>query len=210
MRDEPDFPLKWDAVRAAPLSDLHAELRTWLQRAQPTCLLHPHGFYVVLLGRTDSEEWRLHHWPLGKRSVTGMPAFIHTHNCSVESRILKGQLTNVSHDVSRVGTGGQPLYEVEYAGDRYAAATSNALRKTATLVLTTIRQQITYCSGDTYHVDCDAYHEACVSELDATSTLVCMHGRKSSPVMVVGLDGYPDEIKFTRIEHGSLNFEEWL
>jgi len=44
-------------------------------------------------GRTQSEEWRLHFWHKGPRVVIGMPAFIHTHNCHVESRILKGQIT---------------------------------------------------------------------------------------------------------------------
>ncbi|AQH01531.1 hypothetical protein A9R05_22225 [Burkholderia sp. KK1] len=210
MCDKLDFPLKWDYVRAAPLADLQISLRTWLQRVKPACLLHPHGFYVVLLRRADGEEWRLHYWPRGKRLVTGMPAYIHTHNCHVESRILKGRLSNSLHDVSSVETGGQPLYKVNYAGDRYVAATSNSLQRTAARVLTRVRQEDTYCIGDMYHVERDAYHEARVSEQDATSTLVCMHERRPSPVMVVGLDGYPDEIKFTRAEQGTLDFGEWV
>ncbi len=205
-----DVPLEWSRVRAEPLPALRSAVKTWLMRESPTCLIHPHGFYVVLLGRTETEEWRLHLWPNGPRIATGMPAFIHTHNCHVESRILKGQITNVLYNVSTDSTGCQPLYEVDYSGDRYAAATSNRLRKTATRVHVAIQRRDTYTCGDTYNVERNAYHEAVVSDRDLTSTLVCMHGRSSDSVMVVGLDGYPQTIAFTRAEYRALDFAEWL
>jgi hypothetical protein len=204
------FPLEWNRVRAEPLPALRAAVKAWLTRENPTCLIHPHGFCVALLGRTETEEWRLHLWPQGPRVVTGMPAFIHTHNCHVESRILKGQITNILYDVAADSTGGQPLYETDYGGDRYAAATSNILRKTATRVQATIQRRGTQTCGDTYHVERYVYHEAVVSDRDATSTLVCMHGRSPGPVMVVGLDGYPETIAFTRAEYRALDFAEWL
>jgi len=139
--------------------------------------MHPHGFHVVLLYRTDSEEWRFHFWPQGPRLIAGMPAFIHTHDRHVESRILQGQLTNVLYDVAAVPAGGQPLYKVRYSGDRYASATSNFLRKTTTRVQPTIRRRDDMGRGDTYHVERHAYHEAVVPEQLATSTLVCMRAR---------------------------------
>ncbi len=204
------FPLEWNRVRAEPLPTLRAAVMTWLVRENPTCLIHPHGFFVVLLGRTETEEWRLHFWPRGPRAVSGMPAFIHTHNCHVESRILKGQITNVLYNVATAATGDQPLYEVSYGGDRYAAATSNTLRKTAARVKATIQRKCTLTCGETYHVERHAYHEAVVSDRDITSTLVCMHGRSSGAVAVVGIDGYSDTVTFTRTEHHALNFAEWL
>lgn len=205
-----DVTLEWSLVRTEPLPALQSAVKAWLMRERPTCLRHPHGFYVVFLGRTETEEWRLHFWPKGPRIVTGMPAFIHTHNCHIESRILKGQITNILYSVSADSTGCHPLYEVDYSGDRYAAATSNQLRKTATRVHVAIQQQDTYRCGDTYNVECNAYHEAVVSDRDFTSTLVCMHGRSKSSVMVVGLDGYPQTIVFTRAEYRALDFAEWL
>ncbi len=205
-----DIPMEWGRVREEPLAALQCAVKAWLMRESPNCLIHPHGFYVVLLGRTETEEWRLHFWPHGPRIVTGMPAFIHTHNCHVESRILKGQITNILYNVSADSTGCQPLYEVDYSGDRYAAATSNRLRKTATRVHVAIQQRDTYTCGDTYNVERNAYHEAVVSDRDFTSTLVCMHGRSTDSVMVVGLDGYPQTIAFTRAEYRALDFAEWL
>lgn len=204
------FPLEWNSVRALPLPALQAGLQTWAMRENPTCLMHPHGFYVTLLGRTATEEWRLHFWPQGPRRVTGMPAFIHTHNCHVESRIIKGQVTNIVYEVVADSTGGQPLYEVDYGGDRYAATSSNVLRKTGTRVEAIIRRQDTHTCGETYHIERYAYHEAVVSDEDATSTLVCMHGRSPGSVMVVGLDGYPETIAFTRAEYRALDFAEWF
>ena len=172
--------------------------------------MHPHGFYVVLLSRTDTEEWRFHFWPKGVRLITGMPAFIHTHDRHVESRILQGQLTNILYDVRAVSTDGQPLYAVEYAGDRYASATSNCLRQTTTRVEANVLRRDTVRCGGTYHVERHAYHEALVPEQLATSTLVCMHGQVPGSVMVVGLDGYPKTIAFRRSEHYARTFADCL
>ncbi|MGC2782639.1 MAG: hypothetical protein WA397_02150 [Roseiarcus sp.] len=204
------FPLTLDHVRAAPVPALLAAVKTWLERENPICLMHPHGFYVVLLGCTETEEWRFHFWPKGPRAVAGMPAFIHTHDRHIESRILQGQLTNILYDVASVATGGQPLYEVAYGGDRYESATSNFLRLTTTRVQSNIRHHDTMGCGDTYHVERHAYHEVAVPEQLATSTLVCMHGRSPGAVMVVGLEGYPDMIAFRRAEHRALAFAERL
>lgn len=204
------FPLEWTRIRAQPLPALKVALQTWLRLENPVCLIHPHGFFIALLGRSETEEWRLHFWPRGPRIVAGIPAFIHTHSCHVESLILKGKLTNVSYSVVAVPTGGVPLYEVNYGGDRYAVATSNLLRKTGDRVQATVQHQRVLTCGDTYHVERFTYHEAVVSDQDATSTLVCMHGRSSGAVTVVGMDGYPETVAFTRSEYRALDFAEWL
>lgn len=210
MLAELDITLEWSRIRTEPLPALRTAVKTWLTKASPPCLIHPHGFYVVLLGRTDTEEWRLHFWPKGPRIVTGMPAFIHTHNCDIESLILKGQITNIQYNVSAHSSGGQPLYEVNYGGDRYAAATSNYLVKTATRVQVTIQRRDTYTCGENYNIERNSYHEAVVSDRDVTSTLVCMHRRSADSVMVVGLDGYPQTIAFTRPEYRAIDFAELL
>jgi hypothetical protein len=191
MSAELGFPLSLDYVNTAPAHTLLESVKTWLQRKNPVCLIHPHGFYVVLLDRMEAEEWRFHFWPKDPRAITGMPAFIHTHDCHVESRLLHGQLTNIVYDVDAVPICGQPLYEVSYGGDRYAPATSNFLRLTTTRVQPTIRRRHSMERGDRYHVERHAFHEAVVPEQQATSTLVCVHGRSPGPVRVVGFDGYP-------------------
>ena len=204
------FPLTINHVRAAQVPALLAAVKTWLERENPVCLVHPHGFYVVLLDRNETEEWRFHFWPRGLRAAVGMPAFIHTHDRHVVSRVLQGQLTNILYDVSTVPTGGQPLYEVGYGGDRYASATSNFLRRTPTRVKPTMLRRDTIGRGYTYVVKRHAFHEAVVPHQLATATLVCMRGRSLGPVMVVGLNGYPDAIAFTRVELNASTFTDML
>ena len=172
--------------------------------------MHPHGFYVVLLGRNAMEEWRFHFWPNGPRAIVGMPTFIHTHDRHVESRILQGQLTNVVYRATSVSTGGQPLYEVSYGGDRYALATSNLLQKTNTRVQPVIQRRETMGCGDLYHIERHSYHEAVISEQLTTATIVCMYKRSPGAVMVIGLDGYPETIAFKRAAHYALPLAEQL
>lgn len=210
MHADLGFPLTLSYVRRTPAAFLLAAVKEWLERENPTCLVHPHGFYVALLGRTETEEWRFHFWPKGFRTVTGMPAYIHTHDRHVESRVLQGRITNTLYDVAAVPTGGQPLYEVSYDGDRYVSATSNFLRQTATRVQPIIRRRYTVACGETYHIERHAYHEAEVSEQLATATLVCMYRRLPGAVMVVGLDGYPETVAFVRTEKRALSFVEQL
>ncbi len=195
------FPLTREYVRDAPVSVLRRAVKSWMESTNPTCLLHPHGFYIVLLGRNETQEWRFHYWPPGSPNTLGMPARIHTHDRHVESRILQGTLTDIQYQVATTTAGGQPLYEVLYEGDRYSQTTSNILRRTATRVISTVKQSTSMQSGETYQIECHAYHEAVVPQHVATSTLVCMHGHLPGSVNVIGLDGYPEIISFQRTEH---------
>jgi hypothetical protein len=204
------FSLTRDHVRTTPAPILLAAVKKWLERENPICLMHPHGFYVVLLGRNETEEWRFHFWPKGSRTIAGMPAFIHTHDRHIESRILQGQLTNILYDLITVPAGGQPLYQVSYDGDRYASATSNFLRQTTTRVQPIIRNRYTMGCGDMYHIERHVYHEAAVPVQLATATLVCMHGHSPGSVMVIGLNGYPETIAFRRVERRVLDIAEQL
>ncbi|MGQ0280267.1 hypothetical protein ACT17R_16635 [Sphingopyxis sp. Q841] len=108
------------------------EIRDWLAEQNLPCLRHPHGFYVALLARDDDEEWRFHLWPKEQRIITGMPAFIHTHDCHVASRVLAGRLTNITYEAIEVPIGGAPLYRVGYSADRYLGDTKNWIEKLVT------------------------------------------------------------------------------
>lgn len=200
MPAEPPPFLTYERLRSMPATGILVELKTWLARVNPISLLHPHGFHVVLLSRTEGEEWRFHLWPQGPRVVAGMPAFIHTHDRHVDSWILQGRLKNIMYAVSTVSAGGRPLYEVGYAGDRYQASTSNALRRTELRVRTDVLSEATMEPGDTYRVNHHDYHEAIVPEDCCTATLVRMSDRAPGAVRVIGLDGYPEEFAFRRAE----------
>lgn len=210
MHADLGFPLTLAHVQAAPTAMLLAAIREWLGREKPACLMHPHGFYVVPLSRTQTEDWRFHVWPRGTRRISGMPAFVHTHNCHVESRILQGELINIIYDVHEVTAGGAPLYEVGYAGDRYEASTSNFLQKTEKRVKAVVRSCETIATGGAYSVERYAYHEAIVSDQLTTATLVCMHGRTAGTVNVVGVDDYPESIEFRRSQHEACEFLTFL
>jgi hypothetical protein len=175
-----------------------SSLTDWLSTTNPTCLIHPHGFFVVLLQRNSCEEWRLHIWPRGPRQITGMPAFIHTHNCHVESRVLYGQLVNAMHEICHTTNLGAPLYEVVYKGDRYSKNSKNFLIHDGTRVVNTIIENTLVDAGCVYHVPRNAWHEAVVRSDTITVTIARMHDRTNDPVFLIGQDGYLPEIEFER------------
>ena len=170
-----------------------------MEQGNANCLVHPHGFWIVLLGRSETEEWRFHYWPRGSRKTTGMPGKIHTHDKVVESRIVLGELTNIEYRVEKVESGDQPIYRVVYDGDKFMQDTSNALRKTEECVATVATAEQLLRVGNSYRVEAHTYHEAVVGDDVATATIVCMHSQASGPAKVVGLASYGDEIVFQRV-----------
>lgn len=200
MAVELSLLLKRPSAWQIPTSELLESVKEWMKETGPTCLLHPHGFYVLLLKRTVSEEWRLHLWPHGAREHTGMPARIHTHDRHVESRILKGSLVNIDYEAREVAEGGTPLYLVSYQGDKYVKATTNVLQKSTSRIQVDEKRRFELHADDHYRIERHALHEALVAIDQITVTLVCMHSPQAGPVMVVGTDGHPDQLAFERIE----------
>ncbi|KRP53895.1 MULTISPECIES: hypothetical protein [Pseudomonas] len=188
-------------------------LKAWINQEPPKCLKHPHGFYVMLLKRSDVEQWRLHLWPNGVRQITGMPARIHLHDTHVSSRILVGTLTNIQYistPVTDGSTAGHPVYEVIYGGNRYLQQTANTLRKTQLREAVVETHRLYLQAGDTYHIPRYSLHEAEVAAEVATCTLVCMHERADGVVKLIGVDGYPEELSFVRKEHDGSIFLDYL
>lgn len=190
------IPMAWET----PAGELLVSVQKWITEARPTCLVHPHGFYVLLLKRADGEEWRLHLWPKNQHKISGMPAKIHTHDRHIESRILKGSLTNVSYQAKEVNGGGLPLYLVSYLGDRYSQTTTNVLERSTTRLQVEETSRSHLRAGDHYRIERHTLHEAIVPDDQCTLTLVCMHSLEAKPVMVIGIDGYPDQLAFERVE----------
>lgn len=202
--------LNRESARIAPVGEILAVLRRWLADENPSCLLHPHGFFVVPIQRTDIEEWRFHFWPRGTRVIRGLPSQIHTHDKHVDSRILSGELTNVIYDVTQGDNQIHPLYEVSYEGDRYKSETSNCLRLTSKRVNPTERERQAMQSGDSYHIDRHVFHEAIVPDDISTSTLVCMYGYAPGPILVIGVDDHPETISFQRSEYRASHFSQHI
>jgi hypothetical protein len=182
----------------APVQTLSNVILSWLRQEKPVGLVHPHGFFVFPLLHNDVEEWRFHVWPKGPRVVKGMPANIHTHDLDIDSRIIQGELTNILYDITPTDSGGHPLYQVSYKGDKYSPRASNILQKTNKKVqVNPTSREIVKCGG-IYHIKKHVYHEAFVSEDIITATLVRMHSRAAGDIKVVGLNGYPETISFQR------------
>ena len=173
-------------------------VKDFIIRRNPDSLLHPHGFWVVLLNKTEQEEWRFHYWPKHSRPIVGMPATIHTHDKVVESRILLGELQNKIYNLDYIESDGQPIYEVEYHGDKHIQNTFNVLNITNKRAKAAIKQESILTLGDSYRVEPHTYHEAVVAENTAAATIVCMHSRVTGSPKVLGLTSYPDEIVFKR------------
>jgi hypothetical protein len=187
-------------VQTATPSALLADIRGWIEAARPSSLIHPHGFLVLLLHRANCEEWRFHVWPQGMRLISGMPGPIHTHDKVVDSRVLKGKLTNIFYWVAEVPTGGLPVYEVEYPSDKYDRQATNLLkRSSARLDASVIREQLVP-AGERYSVPAHVFHQAVVPESVCTFTIVRMHSPAPGPIKVIGIDGYPDTIGLRRVE----------
>ncbi|PMU25263.1 MULTISPECIES: hypothetical protein [unclassified Pseudomonas] len=194
-------------------SNIKEALRAWIIETKPHCLKHPHGFYVMLLNRSDDEEWRLHLWPSSHRQISGMPAGIHLHDTHVSSRILAGKLTNIQYTSTLLDAGttsGHPVYDVIYKGDRYVRRTTNTLRKTNVREAVSETERRCLRVGESYRIERYTLHEAVVDPDVATCTLVCMHDRAEGVVKLIGIDGYPDELSFVRTEHDGAIFLDYL
>jgi hypothetical protein len=187
-------------VQTARPSALLAGIRVWIEAAQPSSLIHPHGFLVLLLRRTDREEWRFHVWPQGMRLISGMPGPIHTHDKVVDSRVLKGELTNVVYSIAEAPAGGSPVYEVEYPSDKYDPQATNLLKRSSARVDASAIGEQFVPTGERYSVPAHVFHQAVVPESVCTCTIVHMHSPAPGPVKVIGIDGYPDAIGLRRVE----------
>lgn len=195
-----DFPsvLNPNYVETTPQSALLDDIRQWIEQEKPSALFHPLGFLVILLCRADGNEWRFHVWLPGIRPISGMPSRIHTHDKIVDSRVLKGQLTNVIYSVSNVSLGGLPLYEVEYPADKYDPQSTNLLTRRGPRVEARVVREQRVDAGGGYQVAAHVFHEAVVPEGICTCTIVRMHSFTPGPIMLVGVDGYPDKIEIHR------------
>ena len=193
------FPISIQQLHSLSPECLRESTKEWIRKKSLNCVIHPHGFWIVLLSKSQTEEWRFHYWPKGPRVTTGMPATIHTHDRVVESRIILGELKHIVHRLVSMQSGGRPVYEVIYYGNKYSQETANVLRKTVHRAEVGPRVEQIMKVGSRYRVEAHTYHEAIVANDVATATLVCMHSRSSGNARVLGLEGYPEEISFRRI-----------
>ena len=188
-------------------------VKAWLEREGPSCLVHPNGFWVVLLNRSRDVEWRLHVWPKGPRATSPMSGMIHTHNRILDSRVILGGMRNTLYreltraDVSSVG---RPVYEVSYRGDRFAQGTLNVLERTGTCVRIGPMLEQNLGVGDCYRVPADTYHEVSVEDCARAATIVCMHSPVSRRVKVLGLGLGRERLSFQRSSGSAEELLEWL
>jgi len=120
MATELPIPLSRSYISQEEPSALLDTIAAWVMRARPISTLHPYGFWVILLSRVATDEWRLHLWPKHRIAPDGMPAPIHRHDKVVDSRVLMGELENITYGVEYTATGEHPVYEARHISDKYS------------------------------------------------------------------------------------------
>ena len=199
MPDKFQFLLSLNQLRRLPSSKLLELVKEWMENSNEKCFLHPHGFWTVLLNRTETEEWRFHCWPKGARTTTGMPAKIHTHDKAIESRVVLGELRNIEYKVEKVDTLGRPIYCVAYSGDKFSQNSHNILRASGERAVAYALSEKIVRSGARYRVDAHTYHEVIVAEDVTTATICCMNSHVPGPVNVLGCTSSAEELMVQRI-----------
>jgi hypothetical protein len=185
-------------ISAESPPELLDAIKSWILSSNRIATRHPYGFWVFLLDRTDFQEWRFHLWGRNQRPSAGMPAPIHTHDKFVDSRVLIGELENLVYEATPTQAGGLPVYEAPQIGDKYRPANKNLLIKTADRRIPRLAHCQTLIQGQSYTVPAHAFHEAKVRDGAITCTIVRMHSQVVGPVRILGADGYPETIEFTR------------
>ena len=198
MSDDFTSRLSTDYIRVVSADKLLEEICSWASSTTSVATKHPYGFWVILLRRTEAEEWRFHLWGRNRQPTNSMRAPIHTHDKIVDSRVLLGELDNVVYDVTPTQTGGFPIYEATHMADKYRPDNKNLLIKTLERRIPRIAFRKTITVGDCYTVPAHTFHEANVRDEFITCTIVQMHSQTAGPVQILGADGYPDIIEFTR------------
>jgi hypothetical protein len=199
MTVELSIPLSSSYVAQRDPSALLDTIAEWVMCTRPISTQHPYGFWVILLCRTETEEWRFHMWSKDRSAPGGMPAPIHTHEKVVDSRILMGELENITYRVRSTDAGGYPVYVARHISDKYSPENRNLLVKTPERYIPVRASQQTLSVGDAYSVQAHVFHEARVREGILTCTIVRMHSPSPGPVQILGSDGYPPEIEFKRM-----------
>jgi hypothetical protein len=184
-------------------SKLLVEIKNWILGVKPVALIHPHGFLIIPVRCQDGEDWRFHVWPRARPPMIGMPGLIHTHDKVLESRVLKGRLSNSIYSLTSVKEGGLPVYEVSYAGDKYLSSAANLLIRTKVRVAPKLIERTDLQVGESYRVDAGLFHQVDVSEGGPTCTLARMHSQSPRIIQVLGLDGYADRLEFLRAQRSA-------
>ena len=193
-----DFPISLRMDYSVSPSVLMQRFKSWLKTKNTTHLIHPLGFWIVLLKRSDTEEWRFHFWPPGEANVQGMPATIHTHDREVESRVVLGTITNTLYREMDTAQAKLPVYEVCYGGDRFVQGTANLLRNTGRLTAVSPTAERVLKVGDRYRVAAHTLHQVVAERSVAAATIVRTHSSIPGTAKVIGLPGFPNRMMFQR------------
>jgi hypothetical protein len=128
------------------------------------------AFLIIPVRREEGEDWRFHIWPRVRLPMIGMPGLIHTHDKVLESRVLKGRLSNSVYSATPVKQGGSPVYNVSYAGDKYLPSSSNLLIRTNVRVAPKLVERRDVQVGECYRVEACVFHQVDVSDEGPTCT----------------------------------------
>lgn len=128
---------------------------------------HPVGFIVIRLGIRDDFNYRLHIWPIARRTPKNPDWPIHNHIFDLESHIICGELLNRNYSL-KLGneeTSKFSLYEVEYSEG------GSTITKTYNYVNSIDYQDELIKSNNSYFIPKGVFHESIVDPLKLTCTI---------------------------------------
>ena len=153
---------------------------------------HPYGFLVVRLpAKISDADVRFNVWLKENRPGQEPNWPIHSHEVSMSSLVVRGELENVVWPEPRFGFG-EPLYLASYT------KTTSVLTKCDLRISEGRKSSETVRAGTQYEVAKGLFHATNISD-DAECVTLCMfHAEENGIGTVLGADGHPQRIEFQR------------
>ncbi|MFZ3349536.1 MAG: hypothetical protein WA268_01535 [Xanthobacteraceae bacterium] len=153
---------------------------------------HPYGFLVVRLPAKVSEaDVRFNVWLKENRPGQQPNWPIHSHEVSMSSYVVRGELENLVWPEPRFGFG-EPLYLASYSKSTSVLTKSDLRISEGRKVCETVR------AGTQYEVAKGLFHATNIPD-DAECVTLCMfHAEENGIGTVLGSDGHPQQIEFQR------------
>jgi hypothetical protein len=153
---------------------------------------HPYGFLVVRLPAKISEaDVRFNVWLKENRPGQEPNWPIHSHEVSMSSYVVRGELENLVWPEPRFGFG-EPLYLASYTQNTSVLTKSDLRISEGRKVREKVR------AGTQYEVAKGLFHATNIPD-DAECVTLCMfHAEENGVGTVLGSDGHPQQIEFQR------------
>lgn len=156
------------------------------------CKVHPLGFYVFILGKTNDESIiRLHIWD-GTLQKQNSELEIHNHIFNMTSLILFGSLINQSYDVNESSNAEGFLYEVDYINN------NSILKKVKNNIALIVLGSEKIKTDEFYTIKKSLFHNTYIEEKYVATILKTEIDINKKPLLYSKIDFDDSKIEFKR------------